>query len=469
MENNPAEFVEMVMAAQPWIKSLIESIYDGVLIVDTAGQVRYVNQSYLKITGLNESDIVGHPLAKVRPGSVLSQVTKSGEARMGVYRREGNSEYVVDMAPIRYQGQIVGGISTVKEIARIQALSKELEKYVKKNQELTSVVSHIYRARYTFQDIVGASSLVRQTVSFAEKIALCDEDVLICGESGTGKEMFAQAIHNGSSRAHMPFVPVNCPTLHSTLVESELFGYENGAFTGARKGGKVGLFFVADNGTIMLDEIAELPYDMQAKLLRVLQERKVRRIGEAAERPLNIRVIAVTNKNLLALAKEGKFREDLYYRLNAMTLEVPPLKARQDDLHLLAEHFLSEWCKRNGRYLSFHASAWDMIDNYEWPGNIRELKHVVEFSAYLCEGGILHSLRLPQQAAPAKFTPDHAASLHTGSLKRIVENTERAVLQSMLKKYGDSLESKKLIAAQLGISLATLYNKTKYLLDNDRT
>ena len=469
MENNPAEFVEMVMAAQPWIKSLIESIYDGVLIVDTAGQVRYVNQSYLKITGLNESDIVGHPLAKVRPGSVLSQVTKSGEARMGVYRREGNSEYVVDMAPIRYQGQIVGGISTVKEIARIQALSKELEKYVKKNQELTSVVSHIYHARYTFQDIVGASPEIRKAVSFAEKIAQCDEDVLICGESGTGKEMFAQAIHNGSSRAHMPFVPVNCPTLHSTLVESELFGYENGAFTGARKGGKVGLFFVADNGTIMLDEIAELPYDMQAKLLRVLQERKVRRIGEAAERPLNIRVIAVTNKNLLALAKEGKFREDLYYRLNAMTLEVPPLKARQDDLHLLAEHFLSEWCKRNGRYLSFHASAWDMIDNYEWPGNIRELKHVVEFSAYLCEGGILHSLRLPQQAAPAKFTPDHAASLHTGSLKRIVENTERAVFQSMLKKYGDSLESKKLIATQLGISLATLYNKTKYLLDNDRT
>ena len=169
MENTSTEFVELVMAAQPWIKSLIESIYDGVLSVDTAGQVSYVNQSYLKITGLNESDIVGHPLAKVRPGSVLSQVTKSGEARMGVYRREGNSEYVVDMAPIRHRGQIVGGISTVKEIARIQALSKELEKYVKKNQELASVVSHIYHARYTFQDIVGASPEIRKAVAFAEK------------------------------------------------------------------------------------------------------------------------------------------------------------------------------------------------------------------------------------------------------------------------------------------------------------
>ena len=218
----------------------------------------------------------------------------------------------------------------------------------------------------------------------------------------------------------------------------------------------------------MLDEIAELPYEMQAKLLRVLQERKVRRIGEAVEQPLNIRVIAVTNKDLLALAKEGKFREDLYYRLNAMTLEVPSLKVRKDDLHLLAEHFLGEWCKRNGRYLSFHASAWEMIDSYDWPGNIRELKHVVEFSAYLSEGGVIHTIRLPQHTSPAKPTAGETNYANPGSLKRIVENTERAVLQSMLKKYGESLEAKKLIAGQLGISLATLYNKTKYLIENEK-
>ena len=227
---------------------------------------------------------------------------------------------------------------------------------------------------------------------------------------------------------------------------------------------------MADNGTIMLDEIAELPYEMQAKLLRVLQERKVRRIGEAVEQPLNIRVIAVTNKDLLALSKEGKFREDLYYRLNAMTLEVPSLKIRKGDLHLLAEHFLGEWCKRNGRYLTLHASAWEMIDSYDWPGNIRELKHVIEFSAYLSEGGVIHSIRLPQHTSPARPTPPGDPNYaNPGSLKRIVENTERAVLQSMLKKYGESLEAKKLIAGQLGISLATLYNKTKYLIENEKT
>lgn len=469
MERTAKEIVGIAMAERQWTKSLIEAIYDGVLIADTLGNVCFVNAGYLKIVGLQETDIIGRPLLEVRPGSALPQVIKSGEARMGVYRREGNAEYVVDMSPIRYDGEIVGGISTVKEIARLQALSHELEKYVKKNRELTAVVSNIYKASYTFQDIRGSSQAIRKAVAFAQKIAQCDEDVLICGESGTGKEMFAQAIHNASSRSTMPFVPVNCPTLSSTLAESELFGYEPGAFTGARKGGKVGLFFVADNGTIMLDEIAELPYEMQAKLLRVLQERKVRRIGEAAEQAINIRVIAVTNKNLLALSKEGKFREDLYYRLNAMTLEVPSLKSRRDDLALLAEHFLAEWCKRNGRYLTLHESAWEMINSYDWPGNIRELKHVIEFSAYLCEGSIIHSILLPQSTPQLAALPGKEVPLQQESLKRIVENTERAVIRKMLKQYGDSLESKKRIAGQLGISLATLYNKAKYLVEEKKS
>ena len=468
MEQTSKDVVGIAMAERKWTKSLIEAVCDGVLIADALGNVCYVNGRYLKIADLEEADILGRPLSEVRPGSVLPKVIQSGEARMGVYRREGTSEYVVDLSPIRYEGKIVGGISIVKEIARLQALSRELEKYVKKNRELTAVVSNIYKASYTFQDIVGSSPEIRKAVSFADKIAKCDEDVLICGESGTGKEMFAQAIHNASSRSGMPFVPVNCPTLSSTLVESELFGYESGAFTGARKGGKVGLFFVADNGTIMLDEIAELPFDMQAKLLRVLQERKVRRIGESVEQAINIRVIAVTNKNLLTLSKEGKFREDLYYRLNAMTLEVPPLKNRQDDLALLAEHFLSEWCKRNGRYLTLHESAWEMIKSYDWPGNIRELKHVIEFSAYLCEGGVIHLILLPQSNPPTMTPQGEELSVPSESLKRIVENSERAVIRKMFKQYGDSLEAKKIIAGQLGISLATLYNKAKYLLENEK-
>ena len=316
--------------------------------------------------------------------------------------------------------------------------------------------------------LLGDSEPMRQLFQTLALVAPTDATVLILGESGTGKELVAETIHANSPRAAQPMVKVNCAALPETLLESELFGHEKGAFTGAISRRK-GRFELADGGTIFLDEIGDIPVAVQVKLLRVLQQQQFEPLGSSKTLRVNVRILAATNRRLEEEIAQGRFREDLYYRLNAMTLEVPPLKARQDDLHLLAEHFLSEWCKRNGRYLSFHASAWDMIDNYEWPGNIRELKHVVEFSAYLCEGGILHSLRLPQQAAPAKFTPDHAASLHTGSLKRIVENTERAVLQSMLKKYGDSLESKKLIATQLGISLATLYNKTKYLLDNDRT
>lgn len=468
MNKTPLDLLEIAAAERQWTNSLIEAICDGVLITDTQAVVRYVNEGYRKMTGLSDADIVGKPLLDVRPGSFLPQVIKSGEARLGVYRREGATEYVVDISPIRYQGEIVGGLSTVKAIARIQTLSRELEKYAKKNRELTSVVSSIYRARYTFGDIVGTSPEIRRALSFAQKIAHCDEDVLVCGESGTGKEMFAQAIHNESARSAMPFVPVNCPTLSSTLVESELFGYEDGAFTGARKGGKVGMFFVAETGTLMLDEIAELPYDMQAKLLRVLQERKIRRIGEAAEQPVDIRVIAVTNKDLLALAKAGKFREDLYYRLNAMTLEIPPLKQRQGDLPLLAEHFLEEWCKRNGRYLSLHPAAWEKIQSYGWPGNIRELKHVVEFSAYVCEGNAITAIHLPQAAQGTALPAGQEIPVPGGRLKQILENTERAVLQAMFKRYGDSVEAKKTIAAELGISLATLYNKAKHLLETDR-
>ena len=210
--------------------------------------------------------------------------------------------------------------------------------------------------------------------------------------------MFAQAIHNASSRAELPFVAVNCSTLNSALLESELFGYEDGAFTGARKGGRIGLFSVSEGGTIMLDEIAELSYDMQAKLLRVLQERTVRKVGDHAEWPVDIRVIAATNKNLLELTKQGKFREDLYYRLNAMSLEIPALRDRESDSIVLAEHFLVKWAQRNGKYWTFHPSVLEKILRYGWPGNIRELKNVVEFAAYTCDAKRHHGHSSPKVA-----------------------------------------------------------------------
>ena len=455
--------LSVILNDPEWTKSFIEAIPDGILIVDTDGFVRYANAAYLRLAGLKREDIIGKDLSEVRPGAVLPRAVKTGETRVGVFRRVGETDYIADVAPIFHNGAIIGGVSVSKLLGPFLLLSKELEKHVRKTRELRSVVNRAYQARYSFEDIIGNSSRTQEAIAMAKKMALCEADILISGESGTGKEVFAQAIHNAGSRAELPFVAVNCSTLNSALLESELFGYEEGAFTGARKGGKIGLFSVSEGGTIMLDEIAELSYDMQAKLLRVLQERTVRRVGDHAECPIDVRVIAATNKNLLELTRQGKFREDLYYRLNVMSLEVPPLRDRASDAILLAEYFLLKWGQKNGKYWTFHPSVLEQVLGYSWPGNIRELKNVVEFAAYTCDRGAITTLHLPKSQPQSNHSDDSILSAMTGpgTLKKLSADTQRAVIRSMLGKYGDTLEAKKTVAAQLGISLATLYNKCK--------
>jgi PAS domain S-box-containing protein len=454
--------LKIVLNEPDWTSCLIEAIPDAIVIADTDGFVRYVNAGYLRLAGLKREEVIGKDLSEVRPGAILPQAIRSGEAKLAVYRRVGDTEYITDVSPISHHGTIIGGVSVSKQLKELLLLSKELERYVRKTKELRSAVNRAYQARYRFDDIIGSSSCIQKAIVVGKKIALCEADILITGESGTGKEMFAQATHNASSRAEFPFVPVNCSTLNSALLESELFGYEDGAFTGARKGGKIGLFSVSEGGTIMLDEIAELSYDMQAKLLRVLQERKVRRVGDYAEWPVDIRVIAVTNKNLLELTKQGKFREDLYYRLNAMSFEIAPLRDRDSDSIVLAEHFLLKWAQKNGKYLTFHPSVSEQILRYNWPGNIRELKNVVEFAAYTCDQSVITYIHLPGPQAESRTNDSSSSSMKgSGTLKKVAEDSQRAVIKSMLNKYGDTLEAKKNIASQLGISLATLYNKCK--------
>jgi transcriptional regulator with PAS, ATPase and Fis domain len=454
---------KVVLNEPDWTSCLIEAIPDAIVIADTDGVVQYVNAGYLRLAGLKREDIIGKDLAEVRPGAILPHAIRSGEAKLAVYRRVGDTEYITDVSPIFHNGTTIGGVSVSKQLKEFLLLSKELERYVRKTKELRSVVNRAYQARYRFEDIIGNSPRIQEAMAMGKRIALCEADILITGESGTGKEMFAQAIHNASSRAELPFVAVNCSTLNSALLESELFGYEDGAFTGARKGGKIGLFSVSEGGTIMLDEIAELSYDMQAKLLRVLQERTVRKVGDHAEWPVDIRVIAATNKHLLELTKQGKFREDLYYRLNAMSLEIPPLRDRKSDSIVLAEHFLVKWAQRNGKYWTFHPSVLEKILRYDWPGNIRELKNVVEFAAYTCDRSVITDIHLPKAQPGSNKADDSTLSTMRGSgtLKKVAADTQRAVIQSMLDKYGDTLEAKKTIAMELGISLATLYNKCK--------
>jgi transcriptional regulator with PAS, ATPase and Fis domain len=267
--------------------------------------------------------------------------------------------------------------------------------------------------------------------------------------------MFAQAIHNSSKRAKNKFVAVNCAAIVPSLVESELFGYEEGTFTGAQKGGKLGLFEIANKGTLFLDEIGELGLQIQAKLLRVLQEGKVRKIGASREMPIDVRIIVATNRDLMAGVREKTFREDLYYRLNVVNINVPPLRMRGEDILLIAQEYLSAYSKRYGKYYNLDEKAAEALINYNWPGNIRELRNVIESSINMCDENKIMISHLPE--ALQRFNDEK----NTGTLSHIMKVHEKNTLMLYLKRYGNSVENKKQIARELNISLATLYNKIK--------
>ncbi|MGO9118948.1 MAG: sigma-54 interaction domain-containing protein [Desulfomonilaceae bacterium] len=457
--NNSQGFLFSDQKTVTWCFSILDSIYDGILVADESAVVRYVNPEYTRITGVGYDEIVGRPLLDVRPGAILPEVIRTGRPREGVFRREGNIEYVVDMAPIIIDGRIVGGVSVVKDITEVQSLSSELKKFKNRADRLKSAVHLAYGAKYTFDDVLGVSDSIRQTVSLAKRLSAAENHLLITGESGTGKEVFAHAIHSAGRRHKGPFVPVSCAALPSMLIESELFGYGDGAFTGARKGGKVGLFEVADEGTIFLDEIAELPVDMQSKLLRALQEGTIRRIGETVEYEVDIRVIAGTNRDLRAMVAERHFREDLFYRLNAMNIHLPPLRERGEDIRIIADSTLERLCNRSRKDFVFSPEVYPRLSNYVWPGNVRELIHAVAFAANMSEGPIITADALPKELQSEVGSLEEPKR----TLADILRDVEKGAIESRLRLCGFDLSSKKKIASAFGISLATLYNKMKSL------
>ncbi|WNC14306.1 sigma 54-interacting transcriptional regulator [Brevibacillus brevis] len=445
---------------QEWFRAIIHSIHDGVLVIDREEIVRLINPEYTRITGVRPEVIMGKPLRSVRPGAQLVETLRDGKARVGIYRKEGDTEYVVDMAPIVIEGEIVGAVSICKGLTEVHKLSLELEKNKQKLQQLEKTMGSLYRARYTFDHIVGARGGLSELVRIAKKAADSQLPVLITGESGTGKELFAQSIHNESRRAHRPFIPVNCAAIPAALLESELFGYEEGSFTHAKKGGKTGLFEIANGGTIFLDEIGELPYELQAKLLRVLQEGSIRKVGEVREREIDVRVIAATNRDLGQLVEKRLFREDLYYRLHVLSIHIPSLRDRKEDIPGLVASFLA--AEGGQPRMSVHEEVFQLLLRYEWPGNIRELKNTMDYAMCMAEGREIQVHNLPAylQQLPRNFA-DLAAADPGVTLREVVENAERQWISATLRQFGEDVEERKRAANKLGVSLATLYNKMR--------
>ena len=326
---------------------------------------------------------------------------------------------------------------------------KPMENYLKEYDRLSNYNASIY-----FEDILGDSTLLKETKQRAWKFAQNNSNVLLLGESGTGKELFARAIHNAGKRKDKMFVTVNCAATPDNLLESELFGYEEGAFTGSAKGGKIGKFQLADQGTLFLDEIGELPLHLQAKLLRALQEKTITKIGGTQEVEVDIRIIAATNRDLEQMVENGEFREDLYYRLTVAPLKIPSLAERRTDIGLLTAHFVKECGKTMEKSLEgVNREAMAVLLEYDWPGNVRELQNAIEFAANMTDGPIIEKKHLPKRILGRKKT--HFDEERILPLKEM----EQYCIQKALNYYGNDAKGKEMAAEALGIGIATLYRK----------
>ncbi len=448
--------VELKLHLNEDARAVLNAMREGVNIIDADGRIVFGNQAYLdflnKEAGGDIGPIEGYSLKDLRPGAHLPDVLKGGKPVLHMTRQEVEEFYFVNLYPIYKDGKLKGGVSVITFLEDAYRARQELEAAEARSKQVLRRINKANGARYTFDDIVAVAPAAVHVKELAQRIAGTDATVLLESESGTGKELYAQAIHNASPRSSGVFVAINCANFNANMLESELFGYAEGAFTGAKKGGKIGLFEAAAGGTIFLDEISEMDVGLQAKLLRVLQERRFRPLGAIKEIDMDVRIIAACNASLPDYVAEGKFRKDLYYRLNTFAIHIPPLRERAADIPALAQSILDGFSKKLRRTFTLTQDAIDCLQAHDWPGNVRELRNALEFSAYLSSSGVISRDSLPSGLLNEKVD----AGLTLAQRTRAFEKQE---IRRMLEKYGSNLEGKKKAAAQLGISLASLYNK----------
>lgn len=442
-----------------FLELVLDNVYSGIIVCDLEGTVVYMNQIYAELLGVDRQEAVGETIQTYFPSSRLSKVMKKGTAELGQkcsLRTE--LPLLVNRIPLISKGKTIGAIlQTVFRdyqhftdlLSRLNLLEKEVKFYKK---GLTSVLS----ATHSFDSIIGKSQAITDVKERTLKYADSDSPVLLTGPTGTGKELFAHAVHNASARAESPFVCVNCAAIPYELFESELFGYESGAFTGASKKGKPGKIELANGGTLYLDEIGELPLPAQAKLLRVLDNKTLDRVGSVESLKMDFRLVAATNRNLTELIEQKRFRDDFFYRMNSMTVQIPPLAEREGDIPILTEHFLTAMGKAR---LRVSGNAMDALVGYHWPGNVRELKNVIEHAVSLSENGIIDCDHFPKGmfSEPCDI-PSSPSGIPDSSLSQEVARFEASLIRNKLKSCGGNMSK---ASNMLGISRSTLYEKCK--------
>jgi len=436
------------------LNTVIETAYDGMVIIDKQGIITMISKAYTDFLGIAREDAIGKHVTKVIENTRMPIVLETGREEVAQLHKIKGSYMIASRIPIIKNDEIIGVVGkvlfrNVKELnslyKKISVIEKELATYKSKLREFNT-------ASYSLENIIGESESIMVAKSLVQKASHTSSNVLILGESGTGKEIFAHAIHSESNRHEGPFVKVNCAAIPSDLLESELFGYEAGAFTGAKKEGKMGKFEIANEGTIFLDEIGDMPLHMQVKLLRVIQEREVEKVGGVATKKINIRIIAATNRNLEKLVSEGKFREDLYYRLNVVTIEIPPLRDRDNDIILISNHLIKKLSvDLDKRVTGISKEAEHYLKTYEWKGNVRELENILERAINIMgESVIISAEDLPKEITGKK------PSITPRRLQEIICESERNAIITALRASGGN---KTKAAKILDIGRTSLYEK----------
>lgn len=448
-------------------KQVVDSLLDGVYITDENCVTRYVNSAYCKHVGVKPEEVLGRSANEMARAGNLFHKTVSGDViKMGrnvtgtgiAQNERGRAipTYVTGVPIFAEDGSVKNVVVSVFDTDALMYRVTEFRKTVHVEQAVKILGQDTDGPELNV--MVGDAPAIREIRRTIARAAPTDVTVLITGESGVGKEVIADRIYYASDRQGKPFVKVNCTAIPANLLESELFGYEKGAFTGALNQGKAGLFELANSGTILLDEIGDLPYEMQTKLLRVLQQKEIMRLGGTKPISLDVRVIAATNADLKKKMQEGSFREDLYYRLSTIPIYVPPLRERPEDIAKFVKHYFFEYCTKHAHTITVPDETLAVFQNYPWPGNVRELQNVIEYMVICCEGNVLQ----PSVLADYLGMDSQNINLHPASLKAAVDEYEKAIIARALEEYGGVRRA----AQALDVDASTISRKArKYGLD----
>ncbi|MDR3073904.1 MAG: sigma 54-interacting transcriptional regulator [Deltaproteobacteria bacterium] len=447
------------------LEGIIESAVDGIFVTDNKGLALRVNGSYQRITGLDKSEVVGQSMydlvdKKIFDQSTTIKVLETGKAATLIQKIRDGVTVMVSGNPLRdANGNILRVVTTVRDLTELNRLRDELNLVGDLKSRYEDELRQLKRKTVSGDEIVVHSASMAAVFDLSSRLSTVDSTVLIQGESGVGKEVVAEFIHTSSPRRDKPFVKINCTAIPEQLLESELFGYVRGAFTGANKEGKPGLFEAAEGGTLLLDEIGDLPPTLQAKLLRVIQDRQTRRIGDNTPRFINVRLLAATNRNMAEMVARKLFREDLYYRLNVVPIHVPPLRERKEDVLFMVQVFLEKFCARHNRSKELHPSLMPRLLDYAWPGNVRELENIMERLVVTSSGRVITQDDLPSFLRDQENGAATPLALSGKTLKTILEEVEEKLLREAIARHKTTRRA----AEALGIDQSSVVRKARRL------